>query len=87
MKTALDRDLTDFYDVRFLVLVPRFNTLQHQTAKRVSDQGLLYEGEKNLSLVIQYGTGVNDTLFEAFKSEVIEEKRKLENGEQVSTKT
>lgn len=61
MKHALSRTnhkLEDFYDLKFLILVPTFNTLQQQTADRVKEQGLLRirgDGEKEAAtdLVIQ----------------------------------
>ena len=51
-KYGKDNVLTNFYDVEFLVLVPRFSTLQHQTADRVEKEGLLYAGEAALDKVL-----------------------------------
>ena len=50
-KCSKDNVFSKFYDVQFLVLVPRFSTLQHQTADRVEKEGLLYTGEAALDKV------------------------------------
>ena len=41
LNCAESESLSNFYDLKFLILVPTFSTLQQQTADRVRDEGLL----------------------------------------------
>ena len=66
-----------FYDVRFLILVPRFDTLQQQTAVRVKDAGLIHDGEEMTDRVIQYDEGKHEKAFDKFRTDALFERDKL----------